>query len=57
MFGLPKYNTIFYLKDINLLEFLILLPISFMVIFLGIYPNWIIDILYNNILQYYMFEL
>jgi proton-translocating NADH-quinone oxidoreductase chain M len=56
MFGLPRYNTILFIKDINLLEFLVLLPITIIIIFLGIYPNWVIDILYNNIIQYYMFE-
>lgn len=57
MFGLPKYNIMLYLKDINLLEFFILIPITIMITFIGFYPNWIIDLVYSNTAQYYMFEL
>jgi proton-translocating NADH-quinone oxidoreductase chain M len=55
IFGLPNYNNINYIKDIQKLEFMILLPITLCVLIIGIYPKLFIDIFIFNIYYYFNF--
>lgn len=55
LFGVPKYKVFVYIKDINMIEFAVLAPITFMVLWIGLYPNTFIDLLSFNIYQYYLF--
>jgi proton-translocating NADH-quinone oxidoreductase chain M len=43
-FGMPYYYLYKYMKDINYLEFVLLLPILFHMIWLGIFPNSYLDL-------------
>ena len=55
LFGIPKYKFFVYIKDINLIEFSTIVPVTFMILWVGIYPNTFIDLLSFNIYQYYLF--
>jgi proton-translocating NADH-quinone oxidoreductase chain M len=50
-FGMPYYYTYKYIKDINYLEFIILVPILFHMFWLGIFPNIYLDTFAYNILN------
>jgi NADH-quinone oxidoreductase subunit M len=51
VFGnLKIFNTILY-KDLNLKEFAILLPLIFLIIFIGVYPTYIINYIHLNVIS------
>lgn len=56
-FGLPKFKYLSYLKDINFLELSVLMPITVIIMLIGVYPSIIINLLLSNIYYYYFYFL
>lgn len=56
-FCLPKYRYLTYLKDMNYLEFSIIMPITTFIVIIGLYPTIMIQFWASNIYYYFFYYL
>jgi len=55
LFANPNSILLYEVKDINILEFCLLLPLVFFIVFLGFFPVFLLDLLLGDLYFYFSF--